>query len=179
MDPESVNGPQPPGETMSQLNVGRDESKQTLVNSFRNVVRYAMRKMKRDMEAFGVTAASFSTKALDESLASPMNAGIFGDREQQRSLAALLAAVRREPVTFHFAWKASDAPTPHTAAVELSFSRRTDLKIRLLRLALPEKVPVSPRVGVIEGCAPLEEAVFDVIRVHEDGRLEPFPTPKC
>ncbi|HAM22838.1 MAG TPA: hypothetical protein DCQ04_11300 [Actinobacteria bacterium] len=162
---------------MNSQNVAQDESRQVLVNAVRNVVRYAMRKMKRDIEQNGVTPELFTPKAFGENLASPMNDGIFPEQERQRSLGALLDVVRRGPVTFHFAWTAPGASTPHIAVVELLFAGRATLKIRLLWLALPEKIPVSPRIGVIEGRTPLKEAVFDVVRVYEDGRLEAFPHP--
>lgn len=160
---------------MKSQSVAKEESKQVLVNALRNVVRYVMRKTKRDIEEYGVKPEFFAPRALDESLASPMNDGML--LQQERSLGAVLDVARRGPVTFRFSWTAPRASTPHIAVVELFFTRCSTLKIRLLWLELPEKVPVSPRIGVIEGRTPLKEAVFDVVRVYEDGRLEAFPHP--
>ncbi len=44
-------------------------NKQVLVDSFRNLVRYALLKAHRDVEKLGVTPSSFSVEAIDASLA--------------------------------------------------------------------------------------------------------------
>jgi hypothetical protein len=80
-------------------------------------------------------------------------------------------------LTFHFYWKASATRESFEAAFGLSYEPDGDLKVRLLWLGLPEKVPISPRVGVIEGRKPFEEAVAELLRLHRDGRLAPYPPP--
>ncbi|PRQ00466.1 hypothetical protein ENSA7_59600 [Enhygromyxa salina] len=156
---------------------GRTQSKMTLINSFRNTVRYAMRKMKLDCEQHGVTEAFFNLDAFDQSLRLPVNAEVCGAGGQQASLIDLLTAVRRDPVTFHFAWTRHAVATPHSAAFEMFLTRSGALKVRLLWLALPDMFPVSPRIGIIDGRAPLKEAVFDLLQVRSDGRIEVFPDP--
>ena len=162
---------------MNSQRIQHGESERVLLDAFRNVVRYFMRKTKRDVEQFGVSEVFFTQEALAESFRSPMNAELFVERELQRSLAGLLAAVRRGRVVFQFLWATPDVPEPYVAALELELVRRALLKIRLLWLALPEQIPVSPRIGVINGLEPLKEAVFETLRVHEDGRLEAHQPP--
>jgi hypothetical protein len=59
----------------ADLDVG---NKQVLVDTFRNLVRYALLKTHRDVMKFGATPGNFSVEALDESLAARANAGISG-----------------------------------------------------------------------------------------------------
>lgn len=150
-------------------------NKQVLADSFRDLVRYAMLKTNRDMTKFGVTEGNFSVEAMDESLAARSNAEIFGWGAP--SMARLLKKARGPSLTFHFYWKAPAAREPLEAAFGLSYERDRDLKVRLLWLGLPERVPISPRVGIVDGRKPLEEAVMQLLRIHR-GRLAPYPPPK-
>jgi hypothetical protein len=59
----------------------------------------------------------------------------------------------------------------------LSYEPDGDLEVRLLWLGLPEKIPISRRIGVIEGRRPIEEAVAELLRFH-GGRLAPYPPPE-
>jgi len=163
---------------MSKMSTNADaDNKQVLVDTFRNLVRYALLKTNRDLVKLGVTPSGFSLEAMDESLAARANAGIFGERSA-RSLTRLLEKAHDPSLTFHFYWKAPSAREPLEAAFALSYEPAGDLKARLLWLGLPERVPISPRVGVIDGRKPLEEAVFELLRVLKDGRLAPYPPPR-
>ncbi len=152
-------------------------SKQVLVDTFRNLVRYALRKTGRDETKLGATAGNFSIWAMDESLAARSNAGIFEERGVP-SLARLLEKARGPSVTFHFSWKAPAAPEPFEAAFGLSYETDGDLEVRLLWLGLPERVPVSRSAGIVDGRKPLEEAVAELLRVQGDGRLAAYPPPE-
>lgn len=162
---------------MTNQRIQHEESGRVLLEAFRNVVRYFMLKTKRDVEQFGVSEIFFTQEALAESFRSPMNAELFAERDLRHSLAGLLAAVRRGRVVFHFLWAMPDVPEPYVAALELELARRGLLKIRLLWIALPDQIPVSPRIGVVNGLEPLEEAVFETLRIHQDGRLEALQPP--
>jgi hypothetical protein len=151
-------------------------NKQVLVDTFRNLVRYALLKTDRDVEKLGVTPGNFSVEAIDESLAARANAGIFGERGAP-SMTRLLKKARGPSLTFHFYWKAPVAREPLEAAFGLSYEPDGDLKVRLLWLGLPERVAISPRVGVVDGRKPLEEAVLELLR-FKGGRLAPYPPPK-
>ncbi len=151
--------------------------KQVLVDAFRDLVRYAMLKTYRDVVKFGVTPDNFSVEAMDESLGAPANARVFGERNVP-SMQRLLDKARGPSVTFHFFWKAPVAQESLEAAFGLSYEPDGDLKVRLLWLGLPERVPISPREGVVDGRKPLEEAVFGLLRVLKGGQLEPYPPPK-
>jgi len=140
-------------------------SKQVLVDTLRNLAHYALRKTRRDAEALGVTPACFTVAALTESFSA---GGI-------PSTAALVERARQGALELSFRWSASG---PLQASFELSVEPRGDLKVRLLWLALPEKVPISPRVGVVDGRKPLQEAVTELLRVREGGRLESYPPPR-
>jgi hypothetical protein len=156
----------------ADLDVG---SKQALASSFRDLARYALRKTKRDERMLGVRPEYFTVVAIEESLAAEANAGIFGSGAP--SLKALLAKAKRSPITFLFHWTAHGVP--RRAAFELSYAESDwGVKVRLLWLGLPEKVPVAPRVGIIDGRQPLEEAVFQLLRVGDDGGIEPYPPPE-
>ena len=154
-------------------------NKQVLVDTFRNLVRYALLKTNRDVAKLGVTPSNFSMEAMDESLAARSNAGILGE-PGGLSLAGLLekAHKHKPSLTFQFYWKAPAARKPLDAAFGLSYEPDGDLKVRLLWLGLPEQVPISPRVGVVDGRKPLEEAVSELLRFHGDGWLAPYPPPK-
>lgn len=150
-------------------------NKQVLVDTFRNLVRYALLKTNRDVERLRVTPGSFSVEAMDESFAARPNAEIFGRGAQ--SVKRLLEKAHGPSLTFHFYWKAPASREQLEAVFGLSYEPDGDLKVRLLWLGLPERVPISPRVGVIDGRKPLEEAVAELLRFHQ-GRLSPYPPPK-
>ena len=150
-------------------------NKQVLVDTFRNLVRYALLKTNRDVVKLGVTPSNFSVEAMDESLAARANAGIFGERSAP-SITRLLEKAHGPSLTFHFYWKVRVAGEPLEAAFGLSYEDG-DLKVRLLWLGLPERVPISPRVGVVDGRKPLEEAVLELLR-FKGGRLASYPPPK-
>ena len=152
-------------------------NKQVLVDTFRNLVRYALLKTNRDVEKLGVTPGNFSMDAMDESLVARANAGIFGERSAL-SMTRLLEKAHGPSLTFHFYWKAPASREPLEAAFGLSYEPDGDLKVRLLWLGLPERVPISPRVGVVDGRKPLEEAVAELLRFIERDRLAPYPPPK-
>ena len=157
----------------ADLDVG---SKQVLVDTFRNLVRYALLKTNRDVAKLGVTPNNFSVEAMDESLVARSNAEIFG--RGALSLMRLLDKAHGPSLTFHFYWKAPGAREPLEAAFSLSYEPDGDLKVRLLWLGLPEQVPISPRVGVVDGRKPLEEAVVELLRFIKGDRLAPYPPPK-
>jgi len=48
-------------------------NKQTLADTFRDLVRYAMLKIHRDVVKFGVTPDKFTVEVMDKSLAAPAN----------------------------------------------------------------------------------------------------------
>ncbi len=150
-------------------------NKQVLADTFRDLVRYAMLKTHRDVTKFGVSPGNFSVEAMDESLAAPANATISGERGTL-SVTRLLQKAHEPSLTFSFYWKAPVAREPLEAALGLSYEDG-DLKVRLLWLGLPERVPISPLVGVVEGRKPLEEAVQMLLRIRK-GRLLPYPPPK-
>ncbi len=150
-------------------------NKQVLADTFRDLVRYAMLKTYRDMTKFGVTPDNFSVEAMVKSLAATANAGISGER-RALSVKRLLEKAHGQSLTFHFYWKAPAAKEPLEAAFGLSY-KDEDLKVRLLWLGLPEKVPISPLVGIVEGRKPLEEAVQILLRFRK-GRLAPYPPPQ-
>jgi hypothetical protein len=158
----------------ADLDVG---NKQVLVETFCNLVHYALRKTNRDALKLGVTPGSFSVEAMDESLAAHSNAGIF-EKQGAPSLKTLLKKAHEPSMTFHFYWRAPNAREPLEAAFVLSYQPDGDLETRLLWLGLPERVPISPRVGVIDGRKPLEEAVTELLRVLKDGRIAPYPPPQ-
>ncbi len=150
-------------------------NKQVLADSFRDLVRYVMLKTFRDVEKFGVTPDKFTVEAMDKSLAAPANAGISGERGVL-SMKRLLEKALKESLTFRFYWKAPVSPEPLEAAFDLSY-KDENLKVRLLWLGLPERVPISPSAGVIEGRKPFEEAVMQLLRFRK-GRLAPYPPPQ-
>lgn len=151
-------------------------NKQVLVDTFRNLVRYALLKTKRDAVKLGVIPDSFSVVAMNESLAARANAAIGGELGSL-SLALLLEKACEPSLTFHFYWRALDVREPLTAAFGLSCKPDGDLEVRLLWLGLPEQIPISTRIGVIDGRKPLEEAVAELLRFQE-GRLTPYPPPQ-
>jgi len=151
-------------------------NKQVLVDTFRDLVRYAMLKTHRDVTKFGVTPNSFSVEAMDKSLAAPANAAISGERGIL-SMPKLLKKAHEPSLTFYFYWQAPVAQEPLEAAFGLSYEPDGDLKARLLWLGLPERVPISPLVGVVEGRKPLEEAVQTLL-LFRKGRLTPYPSPR-
>ncbi len=152
-------------------------NKQVLVDTFQNLVRYALLKTHRDPAKLGVTAINFSTDAMGDSLAALSNSWISG-KHGPLSVTRLLEKARGSSLTFHFYWKASAAGQPLEAAFSLSYEPDGDLKVSLLWLGLPEKVPISPRIGIVDGRKPLEEAVTELLRILEDGQLAPYPPPR-
>ena len=56
-------------------------------------------------------------------------------------------------------WKVPTAREPLEAAFALSYEPGGHLKARLLWLGLPERIPISPRVGVVDTLKPLAEVV--------------------
>ena len=149
-------------------------NKQVLAEAFCDLVRYALLKTRRNVDLLGVTARNFTVAAVDESLAAGANAAISGEHGAP-TVERLLKRAARSPLTFHFYWKVARDGSPLEAAFDLSYEEG-DLKVRLLWLDLPERVPVSPLIGAIEGRKPLEEAVSMLLRV-ERGRLSPYPPP--
>jgi hypothetical protein len=149
-------------------------NKLVLADTFRNLVRYALLKTYRDVTKFGVTPVYFSVEAMDESLAARPNAEIFGGGAP--SLKTLLKKARGPSLSFHFYWRAPASREPLEAAFDLSYEDG-DLKVRLLWLGLPERIPISPRIGVLDGRKPLEEAVIELLR-FKGGRLAPYPPPE-
>jgi hypothetical protein len=151
-------------------------NKQVLVDTFRNLVRYALRKTGRNASTFGVTPDTFSIEAMDKSLASGSNAAISGGNSSL-SMTELLAKAHGPFLTFRFYWEAPAGVNSFTAAFGLSYEPDGDLAVRLLWLALPEQIPISRRVGVVDARRPLEEAVMELLRFDE-GRLVPYPPPE-
>jgi hypothetical protein len=152
-------------------------NKQVLLDTFRNLVRYALLKTNREVGKLGVTQENFSVEAMDKSLTALSNTGIFGEQGVV-SISRLLEKAHGPSLSFHFCWKVRGAREPLEAAFGLSYEPDGDLKVMLLWLGLPEHVPVSPRAGIIEGRTPLKEAVTELLRFHGDGRLTPYPSPE-
>jgi len=172
-------------------------NKQVLVDTFRDLVRYALLKTHRDVVKLGVTPGSFSVEAINSSLAARANAGIFTEASAP-SLKALLEKAR-EPslifhgcthaeadgvmkaegvlLTFHFYWEAPNVGEPLEAAFTFSYEPDGDLRVALLWLGLPERIPISPQAGAVGGLKPLEEAVRELLRVLEHGQLAAYPPP--
>jgi len=152
-------------------------NKQVLVDTFRNLVRYAFLKTNRDLVRFGVTPGDFSVDALTWSLSARANAGIFAAR-MAPTLRELLQRAREPDLPFHFYWTASSSREPLEAAFGISYQPDGDLKVRLLWLGLPERIPISPQMGAVNGRKPLEEAVTELVRVRWHGQLVPYPSPQ-
>lgn len=152
-------------------------NKQVLVDAFRNLVRYALLKINREVGKLGVAQENFSVEAMDKSLTALSNAGIFGEQGVV-SISRLLEKAHEPSLTFHFYWKVPGAREPFAAAFGLSYEPDGDLKVMLLWLGLPEQIPISPRAGIIEGRTPLKEAVAELLRVHGDNRFTPYPPPR-
>ena len=161
--------------TMANADVDA-RNKQVLVDTFRDLVRYALLKTNRDFVKLGVTPGGFTADALTSSLSARANAGIFAGRTAP-PLSALLQKAREPALVFHFYWTASTARQPLEAAFALSYEPEDDLKVRLLWLGLSERIPISPSAGVIGGLKPLEEAVQELLRVLNHGQLAPYPPP--
>jgi len=151
------------------------ESKLILVDAFRALVKDAMVALDRSPEQYGVTPASFDLASLNKSFSAPGNTDLFIGREP--SLRAILDIVNTGPVRFTFYWNAPKTSEPHEAVFDI-FNADGDLKIRLVWIALPEKVPVSPRVGVIDGRKPVPWAITILLKVLSGGRLEPYADPE-
>jgi hypothetical protein len=164
------------GESGNRADTGLDtDNEQVLADTFRNLVRYALLKTRRNVTELGITPASFSREAMSESLIHPSNAEIF--EKSAPSVKRLLEKAHGSPSKFHFFWKASVVRDMLEAELSLSYEQNGDLKVRLLMMALPEPIPVSPQAGIIDGRKPFEEAVQELLRVSESGRLAPYPPP--
>jgi hypothetical protein len=151
-------------------------NKRVLADTFCSLARYALRKTRRDVAAAGVTPAGFSVEAMDTSLAAGANAGIFVG-QAARPVKTLLEKVLQAPLIFQFRWTAPNTGEPMVAAFELSHQPDGDLKVRLLWLGLPERIPIARAAAAAGGSKPLEEAVAELLRVLEDGRLAPYAPP--
>ena len=149
-------------------------NKQVMAGTFYNLIRYALRKIKRDIDSLGVNSSNFNVAAMDESLAASVNLAI-SPGNKPLTIAKLIKKARQSPLTFHFHWRPANNPSVLLAAFELSYEDG-DLKVRLLWLGLPEHIPISPRVGVIDGRRPLGEAVTELLLFKSD-RLSPYPPP--
>ena len=148
-------------------------NKQVLAGTFRNLVRYAVRKTGRDVDLLGVTGSNFTVAAVDESLAASTNTAIFGGQDMP-TIVMLIEKAHRHALTFHFYWRVAE---DYSLQATFDFSYEDDdLKVRLLWLDLPELVPISPRVGIIDGRKPLKEAVIELLIV-KNGRLSAYPPP--
>ncbi len=151
-------------------------NKQVLADTFRNLVRYALRKTRRDVEKFGVTPGSFSIKAMDASFAACANAGLFA-QQFSPSIGLLLEKAHQRSLIFHFSWISGGARESFEAGFDLSYEPDGDLKVRLLWLRLPEHIPISPSEAVAGGPRPLDEAVVERLRILQKGRLAPYAPP--
>ena len=60
----------------------------------------------------------------------------------------------------------------------LSYEPDGDLRVRLLWLGLPERIPISPQMPEADEVKPLEEAVSELVRVRNHGQLEPYSPPQ-
>jgi hypothetical protein len=158
----------------ADLDIG---NKQILVDTFRNLVCYALLKIRRDVAKFGVTPGNFSVGAMNGSLGAHANAGIFGPHIAP-SLNVLLRKAHEPPLTFHLYWMAPTIADPLEAVFALSYEPDGDLEVRLLWLGLPERLPISRSAAVAGGPQLIEEAVTELLRVLEDGRLAPYPLPQ-
>jgi hypothetical protein len=148
-------------------------NKQVLADTFRNLVRYALLKTRRDANLLGVTVSNFTVAAVGESLAASSNTAISGEQEIP-TVTMLIKKSHRHPLIFHFYWRIAKDRSLQ-AAFDFSY-QDGDLKVRLLWLGLPELVPISPHIGVIDGCKPLEEAVAELLIV-KNGRLSAYAPP--
>jgi hypothetical protein len=143
------------------------ENRQVLADTFRSLVRYPLSKRAADPEKLGVIPGNFSVKAVDSSLAAAAM--------ELASLETVLRKAREGPVTFHFHW---NAPERRAAAFALSWEPDGDLKVRLLWMDLPERIPVARSAAFPGGPNPIEEAVTELLRVDAAGRLTRYPKPK-
>jgi len=150
------------------------ESETVLVNAFRQLIDNALGRIERNPEMYGVTSSIFSVEALKDSFFDPRNKGIFVD--DTPSLNAMLEIVETKPLQFTFFWK-SEKDSKQFEAVFDIFKDRKSLRIRLMWLNLPEKIPISPRVGIIEGRKPIPEAISTILRLFPGGRLESYLPP--
>ncbi len=149
-------------------------NEQVLADTFYHLVRYALSKIKRDTDVLGVTESNFTVVAMGESLAANANAAIFGDHGEP-TVARLLNKARQSSLSFCFFWHGAQNRVSLHAVFRISYEDG-DLKVSLLLLSLPESIPISRDVGVINGHQPLEEAVFELL-VVKNGRLSAYPAP--
>ncbi|MBF0234160.1 MAG: hypothetical protein HQK65_14150 [Desulfamplus sp.] len=156
-------------------NNDKHESKVILVNAFRVLVKDAMVALKRSPEKYDITPACFNLAALNKSFSASSNSGIFVGRPP--SLESMLDSVKTTPLCFTFYWDGLKASNHYEAVFDILVDDG-DLKIRLVWLSLPEKVPVSPRVGVIDGRKPIPWAIKILLKVLSNGCLEPYSDPK-
>ena len=159
---------------MSKQSLIETDNKQVMADTFCNLVRYALRKIKRDADLLGVNSNTFSVASIDDSLTDSGNSATSSG-EKLLTITALLKKTRHSSLTFQFYWKAVQSTSPLIATFELS-REAGDLKVRLLWLALPEKYPISPKVGIIDGRQPLEEAITELL-VIKRGHILAYPPP--
>jgi hypothetical protein len=166
-----------PSAMSSQPRVGSEaSSKQALLDAFRNTVRYALLKTRRDVAAHGVVPARFTVEALDDSLGAPENAAAFAEAPS-RTIKAIVERARTGPVTCLFRWRPAPGRDWLRARFQLTLEPHW-LDVRLLWLELPEKVPVAPSVGEIDGRKPIAEAVAQKLELLPDGNLAIAPQPQ-
>ena len=149
-------------------------NKQVLADTFYHLVRYALRKVRRDTDMLGVTANNFTVAAMGESLAASTNTGIYGERSES-TVATLLKKARQSSLPFRFYWRGAKDGSSLCATFRLSYEAG-DLKVELLWLGLPEIVSISPRVQPVDDRKSLEEAVFELL-VVKSGRLSAYTPP--
>ncbi len=152
-------------------------NKQVLVDTFYHLVCFPLLRSYRDLEMLGVTQGSFSVDALNSSLSARANAEIFAGH-MTPTIKMLLQKARKPDLIFHFYWTLPTAREPLEGVFGISYVPSGDLKVRLLWLGLPERIPISPQAGVIDGRKPLEESVHTLVRVLKHGQLEPYPPPQ-
>ena len=133
-------------------------NRQVLADTFRDLVRYVFRKTARDPAAAGITPEGFSLGAMEASLAAAANREAC-ESGGAPSLKTLLENARERPATVSFYWSAPGGES-FDAVFTISFEPDGDLEVRLVR---PQ---------------PLQEAVRELLRVLEGGRLAAYPPPK-
>jgi hypothetical protein len=148
-------------------------SQQALVDAFRTTVRYALLKTRRDVATYGVSPSRFTPEALAESLRAKENADAFSDPAAP-SVLSMVKRTEGGPVTLLFRWQPAEGQTELRAAFRLTKEPHA-WDVRLLWLELPQKVPVAPSVGEIDGQKPIEEAVFQKLELRPDGSVAAFP----
>jgi hypothetical protein len=151
-------------------------NKRVLAETFNNLVRYVIHKKRLDFGDYGVETARFGIKAMDNSLADKANEELFD--KKAGTVAALLQRANLAPVTFTFFWKPKKQLKPFSGAFLLFKKEKfKSLRVRLLWMNVPKKVPINPSVGEIDGIQPLREEVAESVRWSDGIKLEPYPPP--